>query len=502
MRTPLLLSFLILFMGTDACFAAEPMLPAFPGAQGYGAEAIGGRGGRVIEVTHLDDSGHGSFRAAVTARGRRTVVFRVGGIIELKSRIDIAEPYLTVAGQTAPGGGVTLKGTAEGGGQMLRIRTHDVILRHLRIRSGAYGKPGRGQVNVSLDPLEARGERYGNVYNIMLDHLSLSWTLDENIAVFRNVPGNDAARDAFPIIRNVSVQRCLIAEGLYPHSTGLQSGGERVMKDGRSVFNGGHGVSELSIHRNLFATNSHRNPGLGCKSAALINNVMYNWSSKCAETHDAIAVDWIGNYFKPGPLSDPKRLIVHNAFFKGFAQHRFDPPSIYMAGNRNAADPRQADWQMYSIHYEDKPLPDECRRERPLAAPKHAVRVVSAERAYETVLGDVGANVRLNQVGEWEHNSDAADRRIFEDVLVGRGEGTRQGGNRVHYTHPDQVGGYPKIDPGVAYADADHDGMPDAWEKKHGLPADKADDAQDVDRDGYTNLEEFLNGTDPKARDK
>jgi len=139
------------------CLAGERPIPAFPDAEGYGAASVGGRGGRVIEVVNLDDAGPGSFRAAVSASGARIVVFRVAGVIELRSRVDVQHPFLTIAGQTAPGGGILLKGTAEGGGQMIRIRTHDVIIRYLRIRSGAHGKPGQGQTNIVLDPLEARG---------------------------------------------------------------------------------------------------------------------------------------------------------------------------------------------------------------------------------------------------------------------------------------------------------------------------------------------------------
>jgi hypothetical protein len=480
-----------------------PGVPAFPGAEGHGAASVGGRGGRVIEVTNLDDAGPGSFRAAVNAAGPRTVVFRVGGVIELKSRIDIGTPYLTIAGQTAPGGGITLKGSAEGGGQMLRIRTHDVIIRYLRIRSGAHGQPGRGQINLSLDPLEARGDRYGDVYHILLDHVSVSWSLDENLAIFRNVPtGDPVVRERYPRIHSVSVQHCLIAEGLYPHSTGLQAGGEREARNGMSIHNGGLGVSDLGIHRNLFASSSHRNPGLGCKSARVINNVLYNWSSKCSETHDAIHVDWIGNYFKPGPLSDPERLIVHNAFFKGFPQHRFPAPSIHMAGNVNADRPGQTDWEMYRIHYEERPLPAEYRREQPLPDGKFPVTVMPAGKAYEAVLANVGANARLNEQGRWVANLDAADQRILEDVRQRRGNGVLVKGNRVHYTHPDEAGGYPKIEPGTAYEDADHDGMADAWEKRQGLdPQDASDRNRDNDGDGYTNLEEFLNGTDPNTRD-
>jgi hypothetical protein len=172
-----------------------------------------------------------------------------------------------------------------------------------------------------------------------------------------------------------------------------------------------------------------------------------------------------------------------------------------MAGNRNAADVRQADWDMVRIHYAEKPLPAEYRRHRPLPGGEHPVTVMAADAAYKSVLADVGANARLDEAGKWHANSDAADRRVVEDVRQGKGEGTRHEGNRTHYSHPDQVGGYPKIAPGVPYADADHDGMADAWELAHGLnPRDASDGGRDSDEDGYTNLEEFLNGTDPRRR--
>ena len=482
---------------------AEGGVPAFPGAWGYGAQSIGGRGGRVIEVTNLNDSGPGSFRSAVTTPCRRIVVFRVGGVIEVKKRIDIGYPYLTIAGQTAPGGGILLKGTSEGGGQMLRVRTHDVVIRYLKIRSGAHGSPGRGQVNISLDPIPGRGEKYGDVYNVVIDHVSVSWTLDENIAIHRNVPEDDpSVWQTHPKIYDITIQQCLVAEGLYPHSTGIQTGGERIARSGKSIYNGGHGVFNLSIHRNLFANTSHRNPALGCRSARVINNVMYNWSSKCSETHDAVIVDWIGNYYKPGPLSDPRRLIVHNAFFKGFAQYRFADPSIFMSGNVNAQLPGQEDWQMYTIHYEECPLPASWHRHEPIPPSEHPVPVLSASQAYKRILTDVGANARLNSLGEQVTNLDSTDRRVIDDVRNGTGAGTIFQGNQVHYSHPNQVGGYAKIEPGTPYADSDHDGLPDAWETKHGFdPKAVATSGGDTDDDGYTNIEEFLNGTDPKVRD-
>jgi pectate lyase len=377
------------------------------------------------------------------------------------------------------------------------------MMRYLRIRSGAHGSPGKGQINICLDPLPAQENRYGDVFNIMLDHVSVSWSLDENIAIFRNVPGDTPAeRESFPKIHNVTVQRCIIAEGLYPHSTGIQMGGERVMRDGLSVFNGGHGVFDVDIHHNLFANTSHRNPGLGSKSARVVNNVMYNWSSKCGETHDAISVDWIANWFQPGPLSTPGRLLVHNDFFKGRAQNRFEPPSIYMAGNVNASVPSQSDWEMYEIHYENRALPSSYRRSSPMSDATISLSLTNAEEAYQSILGNAGANARLNALGEWLPNADAVDVRVLEDVRLKRGNGVQSNGSWTHYTNPDQVGGYPKLEPGSPYTDNDVDGMSDEWEKRHGLDAtDPSDGSTDADDDGYTNVEEFLNGTKPKVKE-
>ncbi|OHB73314.1 MAG: hypothetical protein A2Z25_09775 [Planctomycetes bacterium RBG_16_55_9] len=129
---------------------------------------------------------------------------------------------------------------------MLRLRTHDVVIRYLRIRSGAHGSPGHGQVNISLDPIPANGDRYGDVYNIVIDHVSVSWTLDENIAIHRNVPEDDPnAWQTHPKIYDVTIQQCLIAEGLYPHSTGIQTGGERIARGGKSIYNGEHGYTNI-----------------------------------------------------------------------------------------------------------------------------------------------------------------------------------------------------------------------------------------------------------------
>ena len=177
----MLITFLLLIPGLALA------VPAFPGAEGFGAKSVGGRGGKVIEVTNLNDSGSGSLRAAIAASGPRTVVFRVGGTIELKSRIQVENPYLTIAGQTAPGGGITLKnGSNEK--DTLYILTHDVVVRYLRVRPGPGG--------------DADGVGVGtNASNVVLDHCSVSWAVDENLGVSSTA-------------KNVSIQWSIIAEGL------------------------------------------------------------------------------------------------------------------------------------------------------------------------------------------------------------------------------------------------------------------------------------------------
>ena len=273
-------------------------MPAFPGAQGYGATTPGGRGGRILTVTNLRDNGPGSLRNAISTPGPRTIVFRVSGVIRLRSRIVIREPFVTVAGQTAPGQGVILV-AAEGGGQMIHVNTHDVILRYLRIRTGALGKPGAGQVNIQVN---------SGAHDVMIDHCSLSWALDENLDITRNIP-DDADAETWPEIYNVTVQRSIMAEGLLPHSTGTRVGGE-FERDGWK------GVHHIAIHHNLYYANNSRNPMVASTGLKVVNNYVFQWGSELGATTAGSIVDWIANYFRPGNLSATQGHLVHNAFEK------------------------------------------------------------------------------------------------------------------------------------------------------------------------------------------
>ncbi len=456
---------------------ATGALPAFPGAQGAGTQTSGGRGGQVIEVTNLNDTGAGSLRDAIEKAGPRIIVFRVGGLIELRKPLRIENPYVTIAGQTAPGGGITLRGTSDGDGEMIIIQNvQDVIMRYLRIRRGGDGEPGHGQINILIG---------SGAHDIIVDHVSTSWTLDENIAVFRNIP-RDADPEQWPPIHNVTLQRSIMAEGLYPHSTGTQVGGEFEV-------DGWRGVYDITIHHNLFVNNSHRNPAVGSTGTQVINNVVYNWGTKLGETITATSADWIGNYFKPGPLSDAQRLLVHNAFPKGSPNTPYPTPSLYMAGNASPplfADTSADNWAMYRIHYSEVPVPPEFRRATALPQPLVPVAIQTAHEAYASVLADSGANARLDCQGYWVANADAVDLRLVTEVTTGTGPS-----GPTHPTHEQEVGGYPALEPGLACADGDHDGMPDEWEVTNGRTKPQAYDADRYDLNtDYTNIEVYLNG--------
>src|SRR5262249_2822899 len=252
---------------------AARRLPAFPGAEGAGAYTPGGRGGKVYAVTNLNDRGPGSLREAVEARGPRTVVFRVAGIITLETPLSGTHPFLTVAGQTAPGDGVCIRN------QTFEINTHDVVLRYLRFR--------RGNLKVRDDALGGHPVR-----NVIVDHVSASWGLDENLSLYRHmVKTPDGKLKKLPV-ENLTIQWTISSEALdrYNHAFG-------------GIW-GGHGTS---FHHNLFACNTGRNPDIGMGgSFDFRNNVIFNWRHRTLDGGDGSSeVNVIANYFKPGPATNP-----------------------------------------------------------------------------------------------------------------------------------------------------------------------------------------------------
>ena len=274
-------------------------IPAFPGAEGGGMYSFGGRGGKVYVVTNLKDRGPGSFREALEAGGPRIVVFNVAGIIRLKERIRIRAPYITIAGSTAPGDGVCIAGDT------VEIDTHDVIIRHMRFRRGATWV---GDRNDSLG---------GNpIGNIMIDHVSASWGLDENMSMYRHMyqPADGSKEQKLPTV-NITIQNSIFSEALntYHHAFGSTIGGYN------STF-----------HHNLWASNTGRNPSVGMiYDFTFANNVVFNWRHRTTDGGDHRSFyNIINNYFKPGPIT-PRNKPVGHRFLKPESRRAKPPVDDY-----------------------------------------------------------------------------------------------------------------------------------------------------------------------------
>lgn len=421
--------------------ALGAQVPAFPGAEGFGRHALGGRGGDVYHVTTLADAGPGSLRDGIaSATGPRTVVFAVSGTIALESPLDVNRPHLTLAGQTAPGDGITLRNHA------LRVAADHVIIRYLRSRLGDLG--GKPQDAISVN----------SGRHIILDHCSASWGIDECLSA----QSGD--------VDLLTVQWCLVAESLH-----------------QSIHNkGGHGKGGIigslrqSYHHNLFAHHMDRNPKISWRRHCQVdfrNNVIFNWGN--ASCHDGAHahVNWADNYYQAGPAT---RAAVRTCLFR--IQTRQDdipePPRFYIAGNHLAGEPGiSADNWAGGVFFGEGAGPQH-RAAAPFPYPAISY-ATSAVEARPRVLAGAGAS-RVR---------DAVDRRVIEDLHTGR---PRLGRNGIIDSQRD-VGGWPELRSLPAPADTDRDGMPDAWEKSHGLdPRDPADrNAFTIDRT-YTNLEVYL----------
>ena len=420
--------------------ATPPRVPprAFPGAEGFGAMTPGGRGGRVIVVSNTNDSGPGSFREAVTAKGPRTVVFGVGGLITLQSAVTIAEPFLTIAGQTAPGDGICIRG------HQVSITAHDVVVRYLRFRLGDLQKAEEDSFSI-----------VGDAHDVVVDHCSATWSVDENLS-----PSGGIA--------DITVQWCLIAESLNNsvHSKGAHGYG--------SLARGSGGVT---FHHNLWAHNSARNPRLGDNYGKppyptfdVRNNVIYDYGEMASGmTGDCLRANYVNNYVRPGPSSNRARGII---VFTDTAEAQF-----FIQGNVvDGRDELTAD----NVALFDR-VEHEGRRlvtvsATPFDAP--TVKTTSAKEALADVLAGVGAGAVLPR-------RDPVDARIIESV-------EKRSGKIIDSQR--EVGGWPEYRSGMAPMDRDKDGMPDTWERAHGLdPLNGADAAKKKAGAGYTNIEMYLN---------
>ncbi len=442
---------------------AAPSVPvAFPGAEGMGSQTGGGRGGTVIEVTNLDDAGPGSLRAAIEATGARIVVFRLAGTIELKTSLIISNPYITIAGQTAPGQGITLRDISAAVEALIEIQTHDVIVRYLTLRAGP---PSAG------DAMQILASASHDTYNVVVDHNSMSWAVGRDLSTWYDVHDVTIQWNLFSEALNCSIN----PKGC--HSKGVLLGGyaSDENKDQPGAYN-------LSFHHNLMAHDGERSPYIEAAGVVdVVNNVAYNPFGTFAHIDmvDQIAADqvnYVGNYYKPGPNTEVKYGI--RAINPGTAG-----AGIFVKGN---IGPQRENETLPDINIVN---PDSRQFVVSSPFPAAPITTTSAAQAYDQVLGDAGANKGLDCTGSFVMRRDPIDVRIVADVQNGTGK---------IIDDPSQVGGWLAIAPAAPCADSDHDGMPDAWEQRCGFnPNDPSDAAQDSDGDGYTNIEEFLNGTQP-----
>jgi len=436
-------------------------IPAFPGAEGFGATSQGGRGGAVIYVTNLNDSGSGSLRAAINSSGPRTVIFRVGGTINLNSSLAIQNPAITIAGQTAPGDGITLRlGGLETGAAMF-IEAADVVIRHIRIRVGpaSIGECCRDAITF-----------FDGADRVMVDHVSLSWGTDETL-------------NAWGTARNITVQRSIISESLLLSSHANEN--NVLVPHSKGVLFGDR-VERVSLHHNLLAHNNQRNPLINSSIGAKyehVNNVIYNYGDFASvfngEGSEPLTINHIGNLYLPGVNSRLNRWEVG-----------IQPGSsalIYVRGNigphRQSDDEDEFAIVGSNINFVD-PAPRSFQSITPFSMSSFPITT----QPINSVLNNVSENV-----GATLPRQDSIDLRVIQEVLDGEG---------AIINDPSDVGGWIDAVGGTPYSDFDRDGMSDQWETSNGLdPNSAADRNNDDDNDGYTNLEEFLNSTTPRISD-
>lgn len=437
---------------------------AFLTAEGYGKYTKGGRGGVVFDVTNLNDSGEGSLRAAVEASCPRTVVFRVSGNIELESPIRIKNPYITIAGQTAPGDGICLKN------HPLSIDADEVIIRYIRVRPG----------DVSGNDYDAVSGRF--VKNVIVDHVSASWSIDECMSIYQ--------------CDSITVQWCIISESL--------SGSNH--KKGSHGFGGIWGSNYSSYHHNLLAHHSSRNPRFasGCGYTDYRNNVIYNWGyNSCyggekeqrgRPQFNFTEINMVANYYKPGPATEPGEVtwrIASPSFRPGENMHgKWYIAENIMEGN---ADVSANNWNGGVQTKNDSLSHIELKQEKPW--PSMQINQQTANVAFNLVLKNAGANLPKR---------DAIDNRIIDEAQNGyasyEGKTYKQRKKVADTTvlcgiidSQNDVGGWPELKSAPAPLDSDHDGMPDYWEKENNLDIYNTEDRNTITNDGYTMLEKYLN---------
>jgi hypothetical protein len=423
----------------SGCFqtASQTGIPAFPEADGAGRYASGGRGGEILEVTNLSDRGPGSLRYAVNHKGPRIIVFRISGIIELGRELVIPEGNLTIAGQTAPGDGICIKGYP------LHVEADNVIIRYIRIRLGDIsGKP--------FDAIHCKNRK-----NIIIDHCSFSWSVDECASFYDN--------------ENFTLQWSIISESL----------NNSCHPKGPHGYGGIWGGMQASFHHNILAHHTSRLPRFqGSRyhgkpdeeKAEFCNNIIYNWSDKCSYGGEEGSYNITGNIYRPGPATPPRKAGKIVEPFKPYGKFHLSDNYIFTDSIFREYNPQNYPLEFGKLSVVLSDIP---------ATINYPVTIDDPREAWNKILKDAGASLRR----------DSVDKRIVVEVE----KGTYHCGDKGIISSQDQAGGWPVLKSDAAPADGDHDGIPDYWEKNHDLdPGDYSDrNNYDLSRD-YTNIEFYL----------
>ena len=450
---------------------AHASVLAFPGAEGGGMYTTGGRGGKVIHVTTLADSGAGSLRAALNEKGPRTIVFDVAGIIELKSTLNIKNGDVTIAGQTAPGDGICLKNYA------VQVSASNVIIRFMRFRMGDEAK----QEN------DAIWGRYNR--NIILDHCSMSWSTDECASFYAN--------------EYFTMQWCIMTESLR----------NPVHDKGKHGYGGIWGGKDASFHHNLLSGHDSRNPRIDHPqiygdyvtthrgNVDYRNNAVYNWGSNSTYGGEDGHFNIVGNYYKPGPASSDRKYFVdaYGLYEKSGVTYADEYPALYLSGNVHTAHDYLSEANDASCVY--------CHNgasygnyNSVLSAPLE-IAGSSGQEVFTTTHSAADAFARICEVGGASLSRDAVDERACSDAKSGKATFTDGGNGSKNGIIDTQsaVGGWPEYIASESeiekVKDTDGDGMPDWFEDQFGLDnADPADgSSKSLDKLGrYTNLEMYL----------
>ena len=472
-------SVMMAMMALGLSMSIQAQTPAFPTAEGFGKYASGGRGGKVVEVTNLNDAGEGSLRWALTEAGREnaTIVFRVRGIIDIgpdpqrkhERSIRAKLKNVTIAGQTAPGEGILLRG-----GKLNLGGSENVIIRNIRSRLGTIGDPAKSKKE---NFIEGGAIGIENARNIIIDHCCFGWSGEENVTMYDN--------------HYTTLQWCIIHEGLHDagHKKGVRGYGCQW------------GGSPATFHHNLLAHNDSRSPRIngasnpkGDRNVFLEyqNNVNFNWGRRNScyggeneagegSTHEC---NFVGNYYKPGPAHPDDNVFIELSNARKGKQLT-SPSRWYMNGNVMEGVKARDSWALVS-NQTDFTIDQQksVHRLQTTDYQPYLTKAESAKKAYKKVLAKAGTIHR-----------DAVERRIIEDVRSGK---PRYQGQSAHkpgiIDSPADAEGWPQYADAQPVADNDHDGMADEWERAHGLNPNVPDDRNKViSKAGYTALEVYLN---------